>query len=254
MREINHQELCKYYYELSLKVNPSHEDEKRLSEILDLVVDDIELSYKIADIDAEIFDKNPSLVELTNEEIISDLSRIKDLIDSYSLSDGFDDSNENLDACIKLSADNSAHKIVTEYILTIVSHDNPRITLSAFQKIFVEAGKSFNDSRVVDAVQEILNLNDFFNSFFSTLHNCLYIPIDRWLMKPDYHLSIVKLIDLFDQRTILEKANEIHPKTLEALLEFTQTDEFFDLLRLTNFIRYRVYNSSSNLVWRDQEP
>ena len=70
MREINHQELCKYYYELSLKVNPSHEDEKRLSEILDLVVDDIELSYKIADIDAEIFDKNPSLVELTNEEII----------------------------------------------------------------------------------------------------------------------------------------------------------------------------------------
>jgi membrane protein implicated in regulation of membrane protease activity len=242
MRNEKYEEICDYYYQLSIKAIPSSEDEQKIADILELAVEDSYLSSLIDEVDEKIYEEAKGLSQCSEIELLVDISKIKRFIETYSAENGTDSMPSQLTA----SASSDVQFLLT-HIRNIATVRQPSEVLFFFQKVFIQGEVSPVDIKVHSSLKALADVTHSLQDFAIVIHDCLYIVVNAWLTKPNYHIFITQLISLFEQRELLKFAQMQEPCIFKSLLDFTQSDHFIDLFRLSSCIRRQVYERTSPL-------
>lgn len=246
MRNKKYKEICDYYYQLSIKAIPSFEDEQKISNILELAVEDAYLSSLIDEVDEKIFEEAKGLSQCSEIQLLVNISKIKRFIETYS--DESEDNNGIDSVLSKLTASESSDaQFLLTHIRNIAAGKQPLEILVFFQKVFIQGEVSPEDIKVYSSLKALAGITYSPQDFAIVIHDCLYIVVNAWLTKPSYHIFITQLISLFEQRELLKFAQIQEICIFKSLLDFTQSDHFIDLFRLASCIRRQVYERNSPL-------
>lgn len=240
MNNDRYQKICADYYTLSLKKEPNPEDELRLLGILEIAAEDSHLCSLIAEIDERIFEETDELLEPSEQKIKAEISNIKEKLGLSS----FEDEVEGKTSIFQ-DEDGVIPEILLEYINFNAALDRPSSVFSVFNKLFI--ANSVSDPKISNLVAGLAEQENSLKAFSVTLYHCLYLPINKWLLNPEYHLLITRLIDMFDLREVAKSRKTIKPELFDALLSFSQTEYHATLSRLANCIRHKVYSQSPDV-------
>ena len=235
MRNEKYDEICGRYYKLSKKPIINLQEEQEITEILNLTLEDAYLSSLIDRIDNQLYEENESLHKPSEVELVAELLKVKSYIKNVLSQEGGDHLSETRQL---LAVD-----YMTDYVKTLVQRGSPQDVLLTFQKIFVKGESYLLDSKLSRSIDELTDVGYTPHGFSTVLHDCLYVVVNEWMTKPSHQKFIAQLISLFDQKEILKFSHSQKPCVLRALLDFTQTDQFIQLFRLSNCVRYQLHRN-----------
>jgi membrane protein implicated in regulation of membrane protease activity len=246
MRNEKYEEICDYYYHLSSKECLNFEDEQRIANILELAVEDLYLSSLIDEIDEKIYEEAKSLSQCSELNLLADVSKIKRFLETYSAEDEDNNCIDSTPSTLTASESSEAQFLLT-HVRNIATVGQPSEVLLFFQKVFIQGEVSPADVKVHSSLKSLAGITHSPQDFAIVIQDCLYIVVNAWLTKPNYHIFITQLISLFDQRELLRFTHIQAPCILQSMLDFTQSDHFIDLFRLSSCIRRQVYERTGSL-------
>ncbi|MGK7929980.1 MAG: hypothetical protein AB4041_00910 [Microcystaceae cyanobacterium] len=143
-------------------------------------------------------------------------------------------------------------QVIYDYFLEAVQTNSPEQLIEDFRRLFIE-GRGFKKSQVYTAVERIVKSKESEYNFNYFFNRCCHILINRWQMQPQLQGSIPELISIFDNLPPPRNGYHNTPNRLRQLVKnFTQSDHFVKLQRLTRVVNGKGQNSPSvgNLIHR----
>lgn len=230
MCDEKYREICDRYYRLSKQTDSSPEYETAITEILQLSLEDPHLSSLIDAIDNQLCSEADYIPNISESDLTIDLFKIQEFIKAHTDENSFSSANTS-----------PAADILIKFVEDLVLSSSPSEILLTFQKVFIKGDHHLSDAKVSGALNQLTIIEYSEQTFSCVIHDCLYIVVNKWMIKPSHHTFIAQLISLFEQREILKFSGTQKSHITKALLDFTQTDRFIRLFRLANCIRYQIY-------------